>query len=1243
MSSSSSSLSSSSPSSILPIRTSVLVTSTSTTNKTIVTSDAVALLPFYGRLRETLNMDTANLVCEYLFFSEEKLSRIANVFKFTLPINASIEVMQEQCFDATVQACVQGQWDDIRKLGADLLRLSNGREESVYASLLYNSSIEAVLGLHKESWTKEKKLKELLSNINEVKPLHYAAQTGNVELFSGLTEYGYCSVDEQDAQGKTPLYYLIESDQLFPGNLTKADLVASLLAKGASVIISSYSKQEGDLRIPLRPIDWCVVRGEIECFKKILEAHKKENNDPFATASELGNFLHLAIYYGQQGMLEYLVQEHSEKAKELLKQPNRDGQPPLLLAAALGDCVATDFLCRTSIADLKIKDNAGMSALHVAAISDQVEIINCLYFYDPKLLNQNDTSLKRPYDLVHGKGTDAERRLYNLMTSHSVEKATPPSFRHRPPKNLVFKGGGPKGLAYLGALEAMEKNDLLKNVVRIAGTSAGAITATFLAFGVKSATISKELEDHPMDQFLDYEGEVKRWKELGKDILTDSIMSLISPSKAFAIPGKIFDTILKFNGLCEGEKFRKWINNYIYQITEIKNCTFGELRNAIKRGKSSKDGGRLKHLHMFAIKLGKRPEIVHFSSEDPQWDDLVVADALRASVSIPGVFKPHILHYKDKQGERYAKSYKDKQGKDVYDMHVDGGLICNFPLETFDFQGYDYQTYTSNTGEEVPQFNRRTLGFSLYSPNEQLPCIHEKAEGVIDLLKHLFTVYRKAEELIRATSSYNKHRVIEISNKNVGLLDFTLTEHQKKMLLQSGKSSTLEFFNISESDVKIASSVVLPLRLPAPYFVPDESILKTMKERLATPHGKTLNKTVVQILHGAPGMGKTELALSFANTYKSDFSFIAWIDATSEETRMQSYRNLANYLGVTSTSDEELLKEVHNDLGTNSERGQGKPWLLIFDNCSEAEWIKSCPDKGGSILLTTQQLDASSIDKKKTVSLHEVNALTEQLRKTRFKKISGNQTDDNEEIDSIIKELGSNPVVFTRAAFDLEGRRILMRDYLNDLQEKGKNTTGCEYLKPFREVWGCILDRLKKDSHVREWLNVCAYLTPRTLSNSLATLSNKQLVTSWCTYKIRGTEEKKHGNPNDMGEIEATCKEIRDDLLAFSLLKREVEGAASLHLLEQAAILELSGTAYLTDALKFSDKVLHKPFEVGDTFTDIGNLFFSLALHQEAVTWHEKALAVWQSLSLTENNDRVKRTKAYITRPQKKQSTCVIL
>ena len=48
-----------------------------------------------------------------------------------------------------------------------------------------------------------------------------------------------------------------------------------------------------------------------------------------------------------------------------------------------------------------------------------------------------------------------------------------------PKKNLVFEGGGSKGLVYAGALQILEANGMLEGIVRVAGSSPPAASPHF--------------------------------------------------------------------------------------------------------------------------------------------------------------------------------------------------------------------------------------------------------------------------------------------------------------------------------------------------------------------------------------------------------------------------------------------------------------------------------------------------------------------------------------------------------------------------------------------------------------------------------------------------------------------------------------------------------------------------------------------------------------------------------------------
>lgn len=51
-----------------------------------------------------------------------------------------------------------------------------------------------------------------------------------------------------------------------------------------------------------------------------------------------------------------------------------------------------------------------------------------------------------------------------------------------PFKNLVFHGGGVRAFAYHGALPVLEEHGILPQIARVAGTSAGAMTAALVSF-----------------------------------------------------------------------------------------------------------------------------------------------------------------------------------------------------------------------------------------------------------------------------------------------------------------------------------------------------------------------------------------------------------------------------------------------------------------------------------------------------------------------------------------------------------------------------------------------------------------------------------------------------------------------------------------------------------------------------------------------------------------------------------------
>src|SRR5262249_266067 len=99
------------------------------------------------------------------------------------------------------------------------------------------------------------------------------------------------------------------------------------------------------------------------------------------------------------------------------------------------------------------------------------------------------------------------------------------------PSILVLKGGGVKGIAYVGALEVLEEYGYHFN--HFVGTSAGAISAALLAVGYTSEELEHILSKTNFTEFKD----------------------------GWLLPSILLLPIYK--GLYRGEAFRIWLENHL--------------------------------------------------------------------------------------------------------------------------------------------------------------------------------------------------------------------------------------------------------------------------------------------------------------------------------------------------------------------------------------------------------------------------------------------------------------------------------------------------------------------------------------------------------------------------------------------------------------------------------------------------------------------------------------------------------
>jgi transcriptional regulator with XRE-family HTH domain len=113
-------------------------------------------------------------------------------------------------------------------------------------------------------------------------------------------------------------------------------------------------------------------------------------------------------------------------------------------------------------------------------------------------------------------------------------------------------------------------------------------------------------------------------------------------------------------------------------------------------------------------------------------------------------------------------------------------------------------------------------------------------------------------------------------------------------------------------------------------------------------------------LYGPIGIGKTEVALRYAQLRYIDYTYSAvfWIDASDENTIQKSYDTLANLLGLPERSSPD---PIHRTLAVNRWLEAHSRWLLIVDNMNAPEFFLSTYEVvtfGHTII--TQRLPATS-------------------------------------------------------------------------------------------------------------------------------------------------------------------------------------------------------------------------------------------------------------------------------------------
>ena len=322
-------------------------------------------------------------------------------------------------------------------------------------------------------------------------------------------------------------------------------------------------------------------------------------------------------------------------------------------------------------------------------------------------------------------------------------------------KNLVFEGGGAKGIAYLGAMEVLEKKDILKNIERIGGASAGAINALLMGLNYSNDELKEKLMDLDFKMFLD-----------------DS-------------PGFIRDIrrLKSKFGWYKGDRFYNWIKDRIREKTGNPNSTFKDIYDG-------KEENKFKDIYFIGANISTGFAEVYSYEDTPLME---VAKVVRISMSIPLFFA----------------AIRKKDG----DVCVDGGLINNYPVKLFDrekyvqvdrripkyYKKYNKKLKETNHKKNIWIYNKETLGFRLDSAKEiavfrnHKEPDHKKIESLFNYTSCLISAVFNIQSSMHLHSDDWK-RTIYIDTLGVSTFDFSINKENKLKLIESGKNCTEKYF-----------------------------------------------------------------------------------------------------------------------------------------------------------------------------------------------------------------------------------------------------------------------------------------------------------------------------------------------------------------------------------------------------------------------------------------------------------------
>jgi NTE family protein len=318
-----------------------------------------------------------------------------------------------------------------------------------------------------------------------------------------------------------------------------------------------------------------------------------------------------------------------------------------------------------------------------------------------------------------------------------------------PTADLVLEGGGVKGVGLVGAVDQLIRSGY--NVERVAGTSAGSIVAAFLAAGLNADQLTEVMDS------LRYECVPDRGPP-GLPVVSEGF------------------SLLRNGGAYEGD----YVRDFVFEkLKGFGVSTFGDLRRTDAGADPNLSDNRRYKLVVMATDVTKG-RLLRLPWDYPQLnldpDRQIVADAVRASMSIPLYFDPVTIR-DGKTGEATTL--------------VDGGVLSNFPVEIFD--------RTDGNTPRWPTFGIQILPDLPIGSAQLLPPIAHPALRALQLLP----AGRLLEQVLATAVVGNDQthleqpcvrcRTIRVDTAGIGIVEFDASAQKRQMVAANGARAAGQF------------------------------------------------------------------------------------------------------------------------------------------------------------------------------------------------------------------------------------------------------------------------------------------------------------------------------------------------------------------------------------------------------------------------------------------------------------------